>query len=191
MRPTVPDDLPRIRPWQVLLWALLPVAVTLGLYWFGRAHTPDYTSSIFGQEGDDANRLKAQLGTALFGLALVQVVLALWIYGRLPGAPRPAPGPVPKVHRLVGLLAFLVSLPIAEHCLVTYGVQLTSPRVALHSITGCVLYGAFVAKVIVVRHRRLPGWALPLAGGVLVCAIGLMWYSGALWYLNGYQVPGL
>ncbi|MEV8093280.1 DUF6529 family protein [Kitasatospora sp. NPDC085879] len=191
MQPPVPDDRPRPRPWQVLLWMLLPVAVTLGLYWYGRTHTPDYTSHLFGQQGDDANQLKAQLGSALFGLALVQLLLALWMYGRLPGAPRPAPRPVPTIHRLVGLSAFLLSLPIAQHCLVTYGVQLSDPRVALHSITGCVLYGAFVAKVIVVRHRRLPGWMLPLAGGVLVGAIGLLWYSGALWLLNGYQAPGL
>ncbi|WP_234443711.1 DUF6529 family protein [Streptomyces sp. NRRL B-24484] len=191
MRPPVPDDVPKRRPWQVLLWTLLPVAVTLGLYWYGRALTPDYTSSLFGEQGNDATRLKSQLGSALFALALVQLLLALWIYGRLPGAPSPAPRRVPTAHRLGGLIAFLLSLPIAQHCLVTYGVQLSSPRVALHSITGCVLYGAFVAKVIVVRHRRLPGWALPLAGGVLVCAIGVLWYTGALWYLNGYQAPGL
>ncbi|MCU7826528.1 DUF6529 family protein [Kitasatospora sp. DSM 101779] len=190
MRPPVPQDPPRRRPWQALLW-LAPVAVSLGLYWYGRAHTPDYTSSFFGQQGDDATRLKAQLGSVLFGLALVQLLLALWMYRRLPGAPRPAPRPVPTVHRLVGLAAFLLSLPIAQHCLVTYGVQLSDSRVALHSITGCVLYGAFVAKVIVVRNRRLPGWALPLAGGVLVCAIGVLWYTAALWYLNGYGAPGL
>ncbi|MEW1909081.1 DUF6529 family protein [Kitasatospora sp. NPDC085895] len=191
MRPPVSHDLPRYRAWQVLLWMLVPVAVALGVYWYGRTLTPDYTSGLFGREGDDATRLKARLGSALFGLALVQLLLALWMYGRLPGAPRPAPRPVPPVHRVAGLLAFLLSLPIAQHCLVTYGVQLNSPRVALHSITGCVLYGAFAAKVIVVRNRRLPGWMLPLAGGVLVCAIGLLWYTGALWYLNGYGAPGL
>ncbi|WP_431682181.1 DUF6529 family protein [Kitasatospora sp. KL5] len=191
MRPPVPHDLPRRRPWQALLWMLAPVAVTLGLYWYGRTHTPDYASRLFGRQGNDATELKAQLGSVLFGLALVQLLLALWMYGRLPGAPRPAPGPVPTVHRLGGLIVFLLSLPIAQHCLVTYGVQLSSPRVALHSVTGCVLYGAFVAKVIVVRHRRLPGWMLPLVGGALVCAIGVLWYTGALWFLNGYQAPGL
>ncbi|MEU6234575.1 DUF6529 family protein [Kitasatospora sp. NPDC047058] len=173
-----------------LLWALLPVAVTAGLYWYGRAHTPDYASSLFGRRFDDANRLKAQLGTALLGLALVQLVLALWMYGRLPGLAA-APRPVRTWHRLVGLGAFLLSLPIAQHCLTAYGVELTDSRVALHSLAGCFLYGAFVAKVVVVRHRRLPGWALPTAGGALVVLIAVLWYTAALWQLNGDRVPGL
>ncbi len=171
------------------LWALLPIAVAAGLYWYGRAHTPDYTASLFGQRGSDANQLKAELGTALLGLAVIQLLLALWMYGRLP-AVGPAPKPVRTAHRVTGLVAFLLSLPIAQHCLVAYGAQLTDSRVALHAVTGCFLYGAFVAKVIVVRHRRLPGWALPVAGGVLICAIALVWYSAAFWYLNGYQAPG-
>jgi hypothetical protein len=59
----------------------------------------------------------------------------------------------------------------------------------VHSITGCVLYGAFVAKVLVVRSRRLPGWALPVAGGALVTAIALVWYTAALWFFAG-SAPG-
>ncbi|AUY53203.1 DUF6529 family protein [Streptomyces sp. CB01881] len=172
------------------LWALLPVAVTAGLYWYGRAHTPDYTSALFGLRFDDANRLKAQLGSALLGLALVQLLLALWMYGRLPGVPAARPW-TRTAHRIGGLATFLLSLPIAYHCITAYGVQLTDSRVALHSLAGCFLYGAFAAKVIVVRHRRLPGWALPLAGGVLVVTIALLWYSAAFWYLNGYGAPGL
>ncbi|MEU9621224.1 MULTISPECIES: DUF6529 family protein [unclassified Streptomyces] len=173
-----------------VLWMLLPVAVTVGLYWYGRVHTPVYENSLFGQRGDDARLLKAQLGSALLGLALIQLLLALWMYGRLP-ALRTAPHRVNTTHRLIGLTAFLLSLPIAQHCITTYGVQLTDTRLALHSLTGCFLYGAFVAKVIVVRHRHWPSWALPLAGGTLVTAIALIWYAAAFWYLNGFQAPGL
>ncbi|GAB7181847.1 hypothetical protein ATKI12_1678 [Kitasatospora sp. Ki12] len=173
-----------------LLWALLPVAVTAGLFWYGRAHTPDYTSSLFGRRFADANQLKAQLGTALLGLALVQLLLALWMYGRLPGLPA-APRSVRTGHRLIGLGAFLLSLPVAYHCLTAYGVQVTDSRIALHSFAGCFLYGAFVTKVVVVRHPRLPGWALPTAGGALTVLIALLWYSAALWQLNGLHVPGL
>ncbi|MET8628923.1 DUF6529 family protein [Kitasatospora sp. NPDC004669] len=173
-----------------VLWLLLPVAVAAGLFWYGRAHTPDYETSLFGNRGRDAQLLKAQLGSALLGLALIQLLLALWIYGRLP-ALRAAPHAVHTTHRLIGLTAFLLSLPIARHCIAAYGVQFTDTRVALHSLIGCFLYGAFVAKVIVVRHRRWPGWALPLAGGTLVTAIALIWYVAPFWYLNGFQVPGL
>ncbi|MFG2794618.1 DUF6529 family protein [Streptomyces sp. NPDC048419] len=178
------------RPLMLALGVLLPFAVAAALYAFGRSHTPDYASSLFGRRGNDANELKAQLGSALMGIAIVQLLLALWMYRRLPGAGA-APRPVHTVHRVGGFAAFLVSLPIAYHCITAYGVQLTGTRTALHSVTGCVLYGAFVAKVLVVRSRRLPGWALPAAGGVLVTAIVVLWYSAALWFLNGYDVPGL
>jgi hypothetical protein len=173
-----------------ILWLLLPVAVVVGLYWYGRAHTPDYASSLFGQSGNDAKRLKAQLGSALLCLALIQLFLALWMYGRLPVL-RAAPHRVHTAHRVIGLVAFLLSLPIAWHCISAYGVRLTDTRRALHSLTGCFLYGAFIAKVVVVRHRRWPGWALPLAGGTLITAIALLWYAAAFWYLNGFQAPGL
>ena len=128
------------------------------------------------------------MGTALLALAAVQLLLALWMYRRLPGAGR-APAPVRPAHRLIGLAAFALSLPIAYHCIVAYGVQLTTPRIAVHSVATCVLYGAFVAKVLVVRSRRLPGWALPLAGATLITAIAVVWYSAALWWLNTAAAP--
>ncbi|WP_189492186.1 DUF6529 family protein [Streptomyces antnestii] len=174
----------------VLAGAVLVAAVFAGLYAFGRTHTPDYTAALFGRRGDDANGLKARLGSALMGLAVVQVLLALWIYGRLPLVSA-APRQVALAHRAVGYVAFLVSLPIAHHCITAYGVQLGETRTALHSVTGCALYGAFVAKVLVVRSRRLPAWAIPAAGGLLFVTIGVLWYSAALWFLDGYRVPGL
>ncbi len=87
------------------------------------------------------------------------------IYRKLPLAGAP-PRPVPLAHRLIGAGVFALTVPVAVHCLIAYGVQLTSPRVAIHSIAGCFFYGAFAAKVLAVHSRRLPGWALPVAGGV-------------------------
>lgn len=130
------------------------------------------------------------MGTALLGLALIQTGLALWMYGRVPGI-RSAPRSVPLGHRLLGFLILLVSLPIAYHCLETYGIETASPRVAIHSFAGCALYGAFVAKVTVVRSRRMPGWLLPVAGALLALGVALLWYTAALWALNGSSVPGL
>ena len=94
----------------------------------------------------------------------MQVRLALWMYRRPPFAGRP-PHPVPLAHRIIGFALFAFTVPIALHCLIAYGVQLTSPRVAVHSLAGCFFYGAFAAKVLLVQSRRLPGWALPAAGG--------------------------
>ncbi len=148
----------------------------------------DYTSGLLGQHGVGVIDLKARLGSALMALALVQLLLGLWMYRRLPGAGA-APHRVHPAHRLIGLLAFLLSLPIAYQWLHRLGVEFTSSRVAVHSITGCVLYGAYVAKVLVVRSRRLPGWALPVVGGTLVVAIALLSYTAALWFFTG-SAPG-
>ncbi|MGW0792411.1 DUF6529 family protein [Streptomyces sp. NPDC002911] len=169
---------------------LVPVVVGVGIYLFGTHHTPNYDNGLFGEHGTAAVGLKARLSTALFGLALIQLCLALWMYGRVPGA-RSAPRSVRLGHRVLGYLTFLFSLPIAYHCLATYGIETTSPRVAIHSFAGCALYGAFVAKVIVVRSRRLPGWLLPAMGSLLVLGVALLWYTAALWALNGDSVPGL
>ena len=57
------------------------------------------------------------------------------------------------------------------------------------AVPGPLLYGAFAAKVLLVHSRRLPGWAMPLAGGTLAIVIGVLWYTSALWYYSGYQLP--
>ena len=96
---------------------------------------------------------------------------------------------MPVLHRVGGASLFLLSLPVAVHCMFAYGVQLGDLRVAVHSVAGCFFYGAFAAKVLIVRSRRLPGWALPVAGGLLVTLIVIMWYSSALWYFNNSRLP--
>lgn len=168
----------------------LSVGVAVALYVAGRVHTPDPASSLFGRQYLAAVGLKAGLGTVALGLAALQVLLALWIYRKLPLAGQ-APRQVRLSHRVLGFILFALTVPVALHCLLTYGVQLTSARVAVHSVAGCFFYGAFVAKVLLVRTKRLPGWALPLAGGTLAVVFGVLWYTSALWYLNGLQLPRL
>jgi len=168
---------------------LLGAGVAVAIYVAGRLHTPDYTFSLFGQVGLGAIMLKSTLASIALGVAALQVLLALWIYRKLPLATSP-PRPVPLAHRIIGLALFALTVPIALHCLIAYGVQLTSPRVAVHSLAGCFFYGAFVAKVLLVQSRRLPRWALPVAGGALAVVIGVLWYTSALWYYNGYRLPG-
>jgi hypothetical protein len=50
-------------------------------------------------------------------------------------------------------------------------------------------YGAFAAKIVVVRSKRPPRWALPLAGGTLVTVVAVLWYTAALWHFNGSRLP--
>ena len=85
----------------------------------------------------------------------LQVLLALWIYRKLPLAGS-AHRPVRLAHRLVGFALFALTVPIALHCLIAYGVQFTSVRVAVHSLAGCFFYGAFVAKVLWSRPGACP-----------------------------------
>jgi Family of unknown function (DUF6529) len=174
---------------RVALIGLAGVLVALALYIYGRVHTPNYLMGLFGNYGLQAIMLKSLLATIVLGLAVVQVALALWIYQKLPLAGR-APKPVRMTHRIVGIGLFALSLPIAIHCIIAYGVELTSARVVVHAVAGCFFYGAFVAKVLLVHSRRLPGWALPVAGGILAVLVVVLWYTSALWYYNGYSLPG-
>ena len=176
-----------VAAWRLAGIGLLALGVAAALYVAGRLHQPDYTFSMFGT---DPIPSKSLLATIALGLAVIQVLLALWIYRRLPLVARP-PRPVPLAHRVTGFALFALTIPVAVHCLIAYGVQLTSLRVATHSIAGCFFYGAFAAKVLLVHTRRLPGWALPVAGGTLAIVVGVLWYTSALWYYNGYQLPHL
>jgi hypothetical protein len=173
--------------WRLAGIGLLAAGVAAALYVAGRLHQPDYSFSMFGT---DPVPPKSLLATVVLGLAVLQVLLALWMYGKLPLAGR-APRPVPVTHRVTGFALFALTVPVAVHCLIAYGVQLTSLRVAVHSVAGCFFYGAFTAKVLLVRSRRLPGWALPAAGGMLAIIVGVLWYTSALWYYNGYRLPHL
>jgi hypothetical protein len=61
----------------------------------------------------------------------------------------------------------------------------------VHSLVGCFFYGAVAAKLLIVRSRRFPGWTLPLAGGTLVVAVAILWYTSALWYFDDFSLPSL
>jgi uncharacterized protein DUF6529 len=164
------------------------VAVALGVY--GRVHTARY--DVLPAMGfSSAGTFKSWATTLVLLLAVAQLVSALWLYGRLPGA-RPAPSWLGRAHRTCGALAFLVSLPVAFFCLYGFGfAQLPwSTRVLVHSLAGCAFYGAFAAKVVLVRSRRVPGWALPVVGGSLLTTVVLLWLTGAWWFFGVEGVHG-
>jgi hypothetical protein len=129
---------------------------------------------------------KAWLATIALGLALVQVTTAARIYGRLHFLPERGRG-IARVHRWSGRLAFLVTLPVFFHCVTILGWQTPDARVAVHSLAGTFVYGVFAAKVLVVRDRSLPLWALPVAGATLASVLVVLWLTSSLWYFTNVE----
>jgi uncharacterized protein DUF6529 len=161
------------------------VALTLGIY--GHVHDPSQ-KLVFTLVFSSTIAMKVWLASIALAFAVVQVVTALWLYGNLPWA---APPWLSTVHRISGRIAFLVSLPVAYHCLWSLGFQDTSTRVLAHSLLGCAFYGAFVTKVTIVRSKGLPGIALPLAGGAMFVVLLLAWETSALWFIGENGFPDL
>jgi hypothetical protein len=161
------------------------VAVALGVY--GRVHDPSQ-ELVFTLFFSSTISMKVWLGTAAAALAVVQVISAMWVYGRFPGR---TPAWAGSVHRISGRLAFIVSLPVAYHCLWSLGFQDTDTRVLAHSLLGCAVYGAFAAKVTIVRSRGLPGIALPVAGGIMFAILIGAWLTSALWFIDERGWPDL
>ena len=85
-------------------------------------------------------------------------------------------------HRWSGRVAVLLTLPVAYHCVFLLGFGTWSPRVLIHSLLGSALYGAVVAKVLVVRSSRFSPWVLPVAGSFLFVLILGLWLTSALWF---------
>lgn len=158
------------------------VSVALGVY--GRVHAPTYgTLPSFGFSSTAT--FKAWVGSVVLVLAASQSVTALWLYGRLPGVTG-APSWLGRLHRTTGFAAFVLSLPVAAYCLYGFGFapEPFSARTLVHSVAGCLFYGAFAAKVVFVHARDLPGWALPVAGSLLLTAVVVLWLTSALWLFS-------
>lgn len=156
------------------------VAVALGVY--AKQHTasgrPIFTLGFSGML-----QMKVWLTTILLALVVVQLLTALWMWRRLPAAGQP-PRWVSSSHRWSGSLAFAVSLPVAFHCIWALGFGTYDARVVVHSIAGCAFYGAYAAKMLGLRARGLPGWALPVVGGTVVSLVVLLWLTSALWFFT-------
>jgi hypothetical protein len=171
---------------RLLIIGLIGAAVAVALGIYANAHTPssDLTITL---GFTNTITMKVWLTTIALGFAFIQLVSALWMFGRLPlGA---APSWLGSVHRISGRVAFLLSLPVAYHCLYQLGFQHSSARILLHSSLGCLFYGAFVSKVLVVRSRNLPASVLPIVGGLVFVLLVYVWLLSAVWYINQSGFP--
>lgn len=171
-----------------LAWVGLTALVVAGvLAAYAQAHPGD-GQELFTLGFSGMLPMKAWLTTAATLLLLVQLVTALWMYGRLPGRSA-APPWASMLHRWSGASAFVLTLPVMFHCVWSLGFATDTTRTLVHSIAGCALYGAFAAKMLALRLRGLPGWLLPLLGGLVMACLLTLWFGAALWYFTRDGVP--
>ncbi|WP_449349762.1 DUF6529 family protein [Streptomyces shaanxiensis] len=177
-----PEPERRPNPARYLIPALVAAAVAVALGAYGKVHDPAGTA--FNLAGfSSTGAVKSWLATAAFLFALVQLVSALMVYGKLPG-----PSWSSTLHRWSGRVAFLLAVPVAVHCLYALGFQSYESRVLWHSLLGCFFFGVFSAKMLLLRWERLPGWLLPIVGGLVFTALTILWLTSALWFFRTFGV---
>jgi hypothetical protein len=181
--PAAPTANPGLRLAGLLLVGAA-VAVSLGVY--AREHTPA-GRPLFTLGFSGMLQMKAWLTTVVLAFAVVQVLTASWMWQRLRRSP--SPSWVPPVHRWSGTIAFVVSLPVAFHCMWALGFGTGSTRVTVHCIVGCAFYGAYAAKMLALRVGGLPGWSLPVLGGTVFTCVVLLWFTAALWFFTRAGLP--
>jgi Family of unknown function (DUF6529) len=162
------------------------VALLVGV--FGKAHNPTLNgTTTLGF--DTVIDMKVVVTTVIGVLVVLQLIGALWMYGKL-GIK--APAWVGPAHRLSGTIALLLSVFVAYHCLWALGLETGTladgakvpTRTVVHGVLGCAVFGAVVVKLVAVRSRRAPGWFLPLAGGLLFALLVLVILTSAVWYIG-------
>src|SRR3954464_5546714 len=170
------------------------VALLLGV--FGTVHEPTlHGTTTLGF--DTVIEMKVVVSTVIGVLAVLQLVGALWLFGKLPGTPPPWLG---TAHRVSGTVALGLSVFVAYHCLWALGLESGTfadgekvpTRTVVHGVLGCAVFGAVLVKVVAVRSRRAPGGFLALSGGLLFALLVLVVLTSAVWYISqkGWPQPG-
>jgi hypothetical protein len=151
------------------------VAILLGVY--AKVHHPTgFALDIAGFSSP--LYAKAWLATAALVFAAVQFATAYRMR-------RPAAAAwLSTAHRWSGRIAILLTVPVIIHCIYALGFQTYSLRVLVHSVLGCLFYGAFVAKMLslgLVNRETMPRWLMPALGGVVLLSLIGVWATSALW----------
>ena len=173
----------------LLIAAAIGAAVSVALGVYANQHDPT-NEQILHVGFPSTLSMKAWLTTGVFALAILQALSAAWMFGHLPRAGAP-PRWVPHAHRWTGTAAFLLSLPVAYHCLWSLGWRSTDARVVIHGVLGCAFFGAVTTKLLVLRIDGLPKWALPVVGGGLAAILTGIWLTSSLWFFTNVGFPGL
>lgn len=168
------------------------VALLVGV--FGKVHDPTLAgTTTFGFR--TVIDMKVVLSVVIGVLAVLQLVGALWIYGKLGIR---APSWLGTAHRTSGAIALVLTMVVAYHCLWALGLETGTfadgepvpTRTVVHGVLGCAVIGAVVVKVVAVRSRRAPGWFLPVAGGLLFALLVVVVLTSAVWYIGAKGWPG-
>jgi hypothetical protein len=167
------------------------IALLVGV--FGKVHDPTLNgTTTLGF--DTVIDMKVVLSSVVGVLAVLQVIGALWLYGKLGIR---APSWLGTAHRVSGTLAVLLAVFVAYHCLFALGLESgtvhgekVATRTVVHGVVGCVAIGAIAVKVTAVRSRRAPGWFLPVAGGLMFALLVVVVWTSAVWYIGDEGWPG-
>lgn len=133
----------------------------------------------------DTIHMKAWLASVALALACFQLLTAAWIFRKLPWR---KPAWVNPAHRWSGRLVFVLVLPVAYQCIFQLGFQMGTTRTYVHSLIGSAFFGAYAAKITIVRLRRFPVLVLPVAGGLVFTVLLVIWWTSALWF---FQLVGV
>ena len=174
---------PRLLVRPLLLFA--SVALVIGFVAV-RTDVEPYETPFFHLFFSNTLHMKAWLTTAALLLGLGQLLTAARIYGKLHFPPEGRLYPL--LHRWSGRAAILLTVPAAYHCIFKLGFGTYDARAFIHSLLGASFYGAFSAKVLIVRTSGYPGWALPMAGGVLFAILMVLWLTSAFWLFGAHGV---
>jgi small-conductance mechanosensitive channel len=183
--PPAPTRLDRVQPATSGRLLVVPalvgclVSLTLGIY--GRLHSPTGVAVDIVGFSSPAT-VKAWLATVAVLFAVVQVGSALVMYGKVPRVT--APSWIGGLHRWSGRIAFILTVPVVVHCLYALGFQTFNARVLVHSICGCLFFGVFSVKMLALTRRGIPGWALPLLGGLAFALLVVIWFTSAFWFFS-------
>jgi Family of unknown function (DUF6529) len=170
------------KPLLIALLSGCGVALVLGLYG-GLHHPTHYALDIAGFSSP--LYAKAWLTTAAVVFAVVQLITGIRIDRT------DAPRGIATVHRWSGRIAILLTVPVIIHCLYALGFQTYSVRVLVHSVLGCIFYGAFVAKMLsLVNRETMPKWVIPVLGGVVFVSLVGLWATSSLWLFTTKGLHG-
>ena len=155
------------------------VAVAMGVY--GANHRGK--SIVFEVSGfENLVVVKTWLTVGATVFAIVQGISALVMYGRIKRVT--APSWIGGLHRWSGRAAFFLAVPVAVFCLYGIGFQHHTVRVLVHSLLGCLFFGVFTVKMLVLTKRGVAGWVLPVLGGLAFATLVGLSLTSAVWYFS-------